>query len=126
MCTFTNGIPEDLKPKKEENVVYDITYRAIQHSDLTKYDFVPTNIEKPGRKKFWRIRGYYGVSLFDDLDKLKGKVESIPSLEKTTVGFAVGHTYIGKGISTIANDHHINYYLYDWENNNPYVDFKKI
>ena len=69
----------------------------------------------------------YGLSLFTNLESLKNKVDSLPVLNDSTNAYAKGFTTIKRGISTKENkEHHVEYFLYDYENNSPKDDFSII
>ncbi len=115
-------------PKKTQHVDHTEVYRAVRSIDELKVeDFLPWNVEHANQRRTFQKYfkpGDYGVSLFTDLDTLKQRVIAIPSLNKRTNAYAKGFTTIHRGISLEESaDHHVDYFLYDYENNSPKDDF---
>lgn len=118
-------------PKESQHVEHAEVYRATKSSDCLKVDdFLPSNIEYKNQRDTFRgqiNQPFYSVSVFTDLDSLKKKVESFPALDGKIGAYAKGFTTIKRGISFKENsDHHVNYFLYDYENNSPKDDFQII
>lgn len=127
--------PEDHKP----------VYRAIRHSGpLEAKDFYPSFVDEKQQERRLQMsrKGgmanviskqikpkkedieYYGLSLFTSLDMAKNKFQSSPKFKKLFPCIAVGKTCREKGVAHKDDDCHVSYYLYDYENNNPFVDFE--
>ena len=124
-------IPEELWPDQSLHVEYDEVYRATESSDILRIiDFLPWNVEHANQKKTFRglfKQPEYGLSLFTNLDSLKKTVLRLPALKAKTKAYAKGFTTIIRGVSTKENNlHHVEYYLYDYENNSPKDDFSII
>ena len=121
-------MPEEFWPDERQHVAYAEVYRAVKSTDLLKVDdFLPWNVEHPNQMKTFKElfqQPNYGLSLFTDLISLKKVVVKIPSLNDKTNAYARGFTTIERGISLKENiNHHVEYFLYDYEGNSPKDDF---
>ena len=121
-------MPEELWPDESLHHEYDEVYRATKSNDMLRVtDFLPWSVEHANQKKTFRTcfsKGEYGLSLFTDLDSLKDTVNKYPALKASTNAFAKGFTSISRGVSLKEDKrHHVEYYLYDYENNSPKDDF---
>ena len=122
-------IPDlQLWPKEEEHVEYETVFRATKNEvDLSIDDFLPWNIEYANQERTFKNqfhRPKYGMSVFTELDALISKIRKLPALKKKTRTISKGKTTIERGISTKENvEHHVEYYLYDYETNSPKDDF---
>lgn len=130
-----NYIPENLRPDETLHTDHKICFRAIQGNIITKEDFFPTFLEKRKRKAMNKVdsvkacfeRGDYSVSLFDTIDGIKKIYNAYPLFRKNHNWIAKGFTSRKRGISYTANKNgHIDYFLYDYNDNNPYQDFELI
>lgn len=66
---------------------------------------------------------HYSCSLFIE-KSIENKIQ-LPYYKNTFKFLAVGNTSSDRGISPLPNNRgHIDYFLYDYQKNNPYVDFK--
>lgn len=124
-------IPAEFRPNESEHIAYNPVYRAVKSKDsLCKEDFLPSAVEyKNQRRKYKRLFGQpdYGMSVFTRLDNLKSIVLKYPSMDAKINAYAKGFTTIKRGISTKENEnHHVEYFLYDYEGNNPKDDFEII
>ncbi|MBR4733322.1 MAG: hypothetical protein IK081_11195 [Lachnospiraceae bacterium] len=123
-------MPRELWPNEAQHVEYATVYRATHNSDnLQIEDFLPWNIENPNQKKTFGplFQPEFGLSIFTDLQALKSIVELVPKLHKSTKAYAKGFTSINRGISLKENKrHHVEYFLFDYENNSPKDDFKIV
>jgi len=123
-------IPNSCIPREVENVELNPAYRATKSlNELGVQDFLPTYIEIPSRAKKWKRlgRGVFGVSLFDNLEDLKEKINYYPELKKKIKSYSKGFCTKSKGICTQqSGKSHACYFLYDYLRNNPYVDFNII
>lgn len=122
---FIDPIPEPYQPREEDNVVAIDVIRAVHTRDMVVENFLPTFIEKPRNVKSFipSSSSDYSLSVFRTLDECKKSIHKYPKLERTFIGFAVGNTNIEKGISLFPDkEGHIDYYLYDYANNNPCID----
>lgn len=131
MRSFKHIDNEDFYPKEYEHVEYSEVFRATKNiNDLSVIDFLPSSIEYANQfKTFTRkfVQSDYSVSVFTDLDALKATVKRFPSLDAKTKAYAKGFTTINRGISHKENsNHHVNYFLYDYELNSPKNDFSVI
>ena len=122
---------EDLCPKENQHVEYKEVYRAIKNiTELKVEDFLPWNVEYANQRKTFKNQfkqPEYGMSVFTDLDSLKKTVARFPGLDEKTKAFAKGFTTIKRGISLKESDqHHVDYFLYDYENNSPKDDFRIV
>lgn len=129
-------IPKHCFPKKNYNV--KSVYRLVTNNELLSIrDFLPSIIEWELRKrsrgsnlkKLQEIVqqnkcGDYSCSVFEDVDKMI--VESVSNNVIRYKNVIVkGDIDFGKGMTTSPSETtHINYYLYDYVDNNPYLDFK--
>lgn len=120
-------MPECFWPDDEEFVSYNCVYRLIKFPDrIIPQDFFPSHADEDGSlnsKKLASIKkpnkGNYSLSLNIELKNLDGL-----SLKLTFKGVAKGYTDLKRGISLSASaSGHINYFLYDYINNNPSPDF---
>lgn len=124
-------MPQAMWPDESNHVDYHEVYRATKNTEsLTVRDFLPWNIEYENQKKTFRktfSQPDYGMSLFTDLASLKDVVDRFPALKESTKSFAKGFTTLKRGISLKENSkHHVEYYLYDYEDNSPKDDFEII
>lgn len=121
-------IPDDLLPEEDKHVDYKDVFRAIRNADVTKDDFLPSIIENPYLAKKFEKRTKlenYSVSLWKTETQLKRIYNSNASFKKKYNAIAKGFTSKERGYSYKAGkDGHINYYLFDYEDNNPYSDFE--
>ena len=121
-------MPREIWPVESQHVEYEVVYRGVHNSeDLEIEDFLPWNVEHKNQKKTFKNlfeQPEYGMSTYTDLDTLKSIVEKYPKLNKATKAYAKGFTSIRRGISLEENkQHHVEYFLYDYENNSPKDDF---
>lgn len=64
------------------------------------------------------------MSVYTDINSLKEVVDRFPKLSASIHAYSRGFTSIRRGISTRENEHHhVEYYLYDYEDNSPKDDF---
>lgn len=122
-------MPKDMWPDEKQHVEYTEVYRATHSTDDLKVeDFLPWNIEHPNQKKTFKNlfkQPEYGMSTYTDLESLKCVVEKFPKLDSATNAYAKGFTSIKRGISLKENSqHHVEYFLFDYEENSPKDDFK--
>lgn len=122
-------IPDEFKPTADKHVEYSEVYRALHGYNVTKEDFYPTIIERNSKKKGKlfepREQGDYSVSVFRTMKAIKLLFDS-------SMGFRNSHKAIAKGCTTKRRGYsyeadkkgHIDYFLYDYLENNPYEDFK--
>lgn len=121
-------VPDKYCPDKSEHIKYNTIFRGIVHLDKLDYtDFLPSHIQYERQRKTFKnlfnSSSDYSCSLFTELDTLKISVSQIRRLR----GYAQGFTDIKRGVSCKENrDHHVDYFLYDYENNSPCDDFKVI
>ena len=130
-----NWFPTEFHPMKSEHVEYQCVFRATKSTEVPAIeDFLPWIIEHQHKIELFRPvvkpeckQHMFGVSLFTDLPSLKEKVRAVPDLNRKTRSYSKGFTSIIRGISTKEdNGHHVEYYLYDYENNSPCHDFDVI
>ena len=124
-------MPKEFWPNECDHIEYSEVYRATKHANELKVDdFLPWNIEHHNQMKTFKNqfkKPHFGLSLFTNLESLKNKVDSLPVLNDSTNAYAKGFTTIKRGISTKENkEHHVEYFLYDYENNSPKDDFSII
>ena len=127
---FRDDIPTSVVDDIYKNQDYHRrnVYRAISHNVITtvKEDFLPSFMDLEYIPLILTT-GHYGLSVFEDLEKLKNTVASSKRLYNSTIGYAFGFTNFDRGIWTNPdNKTHINYFLFDWDNNNPFDDFEII
>ena len=67
---------------------------------------------------------YFSLSLCPTLDIAKKRFQYSSEAKKIHPQIAVGATKDARGVAIKDKPKHISYYLYDYEDNNPYVDFK--
>ena len=124
-------IPKEMWPDQSQHVDYKEVYRATHSLDvLTNNDFLPWNIEHANqRKTFGNLfkQPEYGMSVYTKLEPLKNIVDKYPKLSASINAYAKGFTTIKRGVSLKeSKNNHVEYYLYDYINNNPKDDFKII
>lgn len=124
-------MPEAIWPSENDNVEYSTVYRATKSVELLKVDdFLPWNIEHKNQMKRFRNlfeQHNYGLSVFTDLKTLKKTVNRYPALKETTASFSIGFTSLKRGVSLKEDDnHHVEYFLFDYINNSPKDDFEII
>lgn len=122
---------KDMCPDESQHVEYAEVYRAVKSTNILEVqDFLPWNIEHANQKKTFRkqfTQPEYGMSVFTDFEAMKSIVARIPTLNESTNAYAKGFTSIKRGISLQENkNHHVEYFLYDYENNSPKDDFKIV
>ena len=122
---------DDMCPDESQHVEYAEVYRATKNTEILGVeDFLPWNVEYANQNKTFKRqfkKPEYGLSVFTNLDSLKDTVERIPALAERTNAYAKGFTTIKRGISLKEDKkHHVEYYLYDYENNSPKDDFEII
>lgn len=67
------------------------------------------------------------MSVFTELDDLKKVVNRFPAMGETIKSFSKGFTSLNRGVSPKEDkSHHVEYYLFDYENNSPKDDFEII
>lgn len=121
-------MPEEIWPDDSQHVDYAEVYRAVKSTDILKIeDFLPWNVEHPNQMRTFKNlfnQPKYGMSVFTDLDALRNTLVRYPALNDKTYAYARGFTTIKRGISLKENkQHHVEYFLYDYENNSPKDDF---
>lgn len=131
MKTFKHIDNESMYPDECQHVEHSEVYRAVKHTSvLAVDDFLPWNVEYVNQKRTYKNQfeqGHYGMSLFTDMDSLLRILNKCPALNEKTNAFAKGFTTIRRGVSLKANkNHHVEYFLYDYENNSPKDDFQII
>lgn len=131
-------IPSELHnaiPKTDSHYFNCSAYRWISGQTICKDDFIPRIFEANTKKridKFDRCMkkikvAEYAISLFMSYETAESKLNAIPTLDKSITHYAVGDTSIDFGIATIpANNGHISWYLYDYENCSPFETFKLV
>lgn len=126
MSRFLDPIPMDKQPNEEENVFYPLVYRAMYNSDVDDIkNFLPSYIERNiNPASFFSMKQTtFSMSIFDNEEVMMKKLKLNVKKWNELNAIATGHTDIQKGISTLAKENHINYYLYDYRNNSPKSDF---
>lgn len=118
-------------PDESQHVEYAEVYRATKSADVLRIeDFLPSNIEHANQKKTFKNqfnKSYYGVSIFTDFGSLKKVVARFPALDNVIKTYSKGFTTITRGISLKEDiNHHVDYFLYDYEGNSPKDDFKIV
>ena len=128
---FIDDYPKEIVDKiyLKADATHRDVYRALfKTADcLSDEDFVPYFIDrKPFVPKCLLDCGDFGMSVFEDLNQLKKTMKSSKSqLYDQIKGYAFGHTNFSKGRWGSPNKNtHIEYYLFDWINNNPSCDFE--
>lgn len=121
----------DMFPDESQHIEHSEVYRAVKSVDiLDVQDFLPWNVEHANQRKTFRKQfkqPEYGMSVFTELEALKDKVSKIPSLNESTNAYAKGFTTIKRGISLKEDhNHHVEYFLYDYECNSPKDDFRIV
>ena len=124
-------IPENMWPDEKQHVEYAEVYRATHSTDDLKVtDFLPWNIEYANQKKTFKNlfkQPEYGMSVYTNLDSLKSTVGKFPKLNNATNTYAKGCTSIKRGVSLEENSqHHVEYFLFDYEGNSPKDDFEIV
>ena len=129
---FVDGVvPEEFQPSDSEHIRYDVVYRFVKKIDFGCESFTPYVLDNPNAcKQFARQEkpeaGHFAVSLYDSIEHAIDALKKFKRLQNVTLGIAVGFTDFSKGISTERDAYtgHIDYFLYDWKNNTPAVDFE--
>ncbi len=124
-------MPDVLWPDESLHVEYAEVYRATKSRDVLKVeDFLPWNVEYHNQEETFKgqfNQPSYGMSVFTDLESLKRLVEKYPSMKAKMNAYAKGFTSISRGVSLKEDKkHHVEYFLYDYENNSPKDDFSVI
>ena len=122
---------EKMYPDMSSHVEYSEVYRATKSVDVLKIeDFLPWNVEYANSMRTFKNQfkqPQYGMSIFTSLNSLKETVEKYPKLRNSTKAYAKGFTTIKRGVSLEEkSDHHVEYFLFDYENNSPKDDFEII
>ena len=116
----------------EKHVNHPVVYRAFRHSKVEKEDFFPTIVERANenKQKLFNVivkqptQSQYSVSLYTSSKQLK-HLFMIPGFRKRHEAIAKGFTTIHRGCSYEANENgHVDYFLFDYIDNNPCVDFE--
>lgn len=124
---FIDPIPEEFRPDEKDNVVSEPVFRAVHSKEMVINNFLPSYIEKPRNpNSFLPVnKSYYSMSVFRSLEECEKTIRRYPNIANTIVGYAVGKTNINKGIALSPSSFgHIDYFLFDYQNNNPCVDFE--
>lgn len=130
---FRDDVPKEIVDEiynqQDSNIYY--VYRAIFYDSnkTVEKDFLPYYLSNDKYIPEYLLRcSDYGMSVFKDLEKLKSTVASSKTeLHDKTIAYAFGRTNFDRGIWTAPNRMtHLEYYLFDWENNNPCADFEII
>lgn len=120
-------------------------FRALyQKGNPKETDFFPTFVDE-NQKRIWEHREScggmakcivskrkelkpddYSVSLIKTIEEAKKKFWKNDSYKKDHPAIACGFTDPLKGYPTNGNNLHISYFLYDYIQNNPYVDFVTV
>lgn len=123
-------------PKEKVDEFYSLSdnvrrnvFRALfcNADNIVDQDFLPYFLSSQTYiPPFMMQTCHYGMSVFEDLDKLKERMKTSKNMLYDRVkGYAFGFTNFDKGIWTTPNRQtHIEYFLFDWENNNPSSDFE--
>ena len=128
LVSFKNIDDASMYPNISLHVDHPVVFRAVKNANsLTVDDFLPSNINNMHQLKTFKRQvnpGDYSLSVFTDLDSLKRILSYCPALLEKTKALAKGFTTISRGISYQENsEHHVDYFLYDYENNSPKDDF---
>lgn len=120
-------VPDEFAPKKELHKDFAVVFRGTKSvNELTYKDFLPSHIQHKNKLKTFKnlCQFDYSLSLSDDLNCLKKRLEGVVSIKS----FSQGFTTIDRGVSfkEKESEDHIHYFLYDYENNSPCSDFKII
>ena len=129
MSRFIDPIPEDKQPLESENVNYDVVYRAMYNRDVNDINnFLPTYIERNYKPEsfFSREKSIFSLSVFTSEKELIAHLKPNAKKWSQVEALAKGHTDVSKGIATKDNEGHVDYYLYDYLNNNPCSDFEYV
>lgn len=127
-------IPDRLKPEKEKHIPHSVVFRALRHKTVEKEDFYPTFIEQGIRNKNKLFRDSekpesqsdYSVSLNTSLASLCALFK-LSGFRKNHEGVAKGFTSDKRGYSYAADKKgHVDYFLFDYINNNPCDDFQLV
>ena len=113
----------------------EFVYRVIPDSIPTPDGFMPTFVDKAKRNKTANLEmlfeisskekecGEFSLSVYLDMDIMIRKIYGT-ALSKIRPFIAKGTISEEKGVAEKPNtDKHIDYYLSDYEENNPYDDF---
>lgn len=130
---FRDDVPKEIVDKiyKKQDSAMRYVYRALFNNaeKAVKEDFMPYYLSTDKYIPPYLLEcSYYGMSTFIDLEQLKIAVASSKGeLHDKTIGYAFGRTNYDKGIWWSPNSKtHIEYFLFDWDNNNPCEDFEII
>lgn len=131
MNEFKYPIPTDKLP---EHVHHDCLIRGIKNIPPEASDFRPTFVSD--KIKFNRFLngmvfediGEYGMSVFNSIANLNTffKTKVSPSFDRKHIGVAKGHSNEALGITDEADkDGHINYFLFNYEDDEIMKDFNE-
>ena len=128
MGKFKHIDNEDMCPDESQHVEYAEIFRATKSiTELHVEDFLPWNVEHANQMKTFKnqfSQPNFGVSLSTDLDSLKETILRYPALDASINSYSKGFTTIKRRISLKENsNHHVDYFLYDYELNSPKDDF---
>lgn len=129
-------IPDRLKPDKEKHVSHPVVFRALRHKTVEKEDFYPTCIEQEQRNRNMNnlfrdseeleSQSNYSVSLNTSLKSLCALFK-LSGFRRNHEGVAKGFTSDKRGYSYAADKKgHVDYFLFDYINNNPCDDFQLV
>ncbi len=136
------GVPEFATQEilGHDHQTFTKCFRAIRHSgsSLFKEDFLPTfadpaAVEAAAKGRMANVVvnnspndkdiTYWSLSLFDSVDSLNKRIRRNAYLKTVFPAIAVGKTDDEKGVAWREKGHHIVYFLYDYETDNPCIDF---
>lgn len=106
--------------------------RALYSDELTKEDFIPTFLDAKQRRKAAfdpTALSSYSISLFIDYETYKIYCSTNRSFREKHKAVARGFTSEKRGISCVlnpSNSKHIDYFLFDFEQNGPLEDFEVL
>lgn len=107
---------------EKEHVEYRRVYRLVDNAAaITMEDFLPSIIADDGKSNLNKLDSYSVSLLYDkiNVEEYKKRYRSLQNKE-----VVCGPTKIQRGISHQHNKKgHIDYFLFDYANNNPYTDF---
>lgn len=126
MKKFVDSIFYEYHVEQIKNEPCSFCVRGIRNDpNINATKFVPSYKEPSfQRKKFVTGIDQLSVSIFVGENEFKNKIKGLKKFRTGFIAIASGKTCEDKGIAEKPDETgHINYFLYDYENNNPYCDF---
>ena len=119
-------------PLESDHIDHSNIVRGAMISPNCAENFYPTCIENPDRiKKFMTQQKFditlYSLSIYNSIENFEKDISKFPKTSAKILFYAIGTTSITYGISLKPDQFgHINYYLFDYLNLNPFGAFSLL